>query len=251
MRVREICGIGALVLGLAVAFLLHGRIAAPPVYDGIAIPLQPYNYESPPPSVRNGNKPPESGEATLPIQNGQVAGGGVQTGDAQVIMYFGPGAFKAPPEATSVKCTITPVANPPPPPSGQVIQGNVYNIGCAAQPGGGPVTLSSTFHLTLRLPPGRTNDIQYYDGQSWHKLNTLFAPSGDPYGSVNAPAFGQYAAMVRSGAQGSGGNLFADLGRYLEFYGIIAFVIIFGVIAIIQEVRRRRSQRSARPRAKR
>src|ERR1700732_1266037 len=99
-------GLLALTVGLIATALLHGRIAAPPVYDGIAVPPEPYRWEPPPPNVAAGNKPPLSGEATLPVLNGQVAGGGVQTGDNQVVIYFGAGAFKAPVAATSVKCTI-------------------------------------------------------------------------------------------------------------------------------------------------
>jgi hypothetical protein len=38
------------------------------------------------------------------------------------------------------------------------------------------------------------------------------------------------------------------LGRYAPFYGILAFVILFGVIAVVQEVRRRRHRNLARPR---
>jgi hypothetical protein len=94
----------------------------------------------------------------------------------------------------------------------------------------------------MRIPPGTVNDIRYYDGKTWHNLNTLFAPGGDPYASVNAPGFGEYAAMARSGASTSAGNggFFSNLGRYLEFYGILAFVVIFGIIALLQELRRRR-----------
>lgn len=236
-------GIGALTLGIAAALLLRGQLASPPVYDGIAVPPGPYHWESPPPNLRNGNQPPESGEATLPVQNGQVAGGGVQTSDTQVIIYFGAGTFRAPAGATSIKCTIEPLANPPPPPSGSDIRGNVYRINCVGQPGNGLVTVSNTFHLTLRMPPGPANDIQYNDGTSWRRLTTLFAPQGDPYASVNGPGFGDYALVARSGAQSSGGGILDTLGRYVEFYGILALVVIFGVIAIVQEIRRRRQQR--------
>src|SRR2546423_13707093 len=104
-------GLVALALGLLAAALLHSK-SAPPVFDGIVVPPEPYRWVSPPPSVASGNKPPLPGEVTLPIQNGQVAGGGPQTGDGQVVMFFGPGTFKAPPGAQSVKCTIIPLANP-------------------------------------------------------------------------------------------------------------------------------------------
>jgi hypothetical protein len=238
-------GLAALALGLIAAALLHGRAAAPPVYDGIIVPPEPYRWESPPPNLRAGNKPPLPGEGTLPVSNGQVAGGGIQTADSQVVIYFGPGAFKAPAGATSVKCTIAPDPNPPAPPAGVDLRGNVYRISCVGEPGGGPVTIASTYHLTMRFPPGAFTEIQYSDGSSWRALPTLRSPGGDPYASVNAPTFGEYAATAPTGAPGD--SIFTVLGRYVEFYGILAFVIIFGVIAIIQEVRRRRRNAPAPP----
>ena len=236
-------GLAALALGLIVAALLHGRTAAPPVYDGIAVPPEPYRWESPPPNLAAGNKPPQPGDSTLPVQNGQVAGGGVQTGDNQVVIYFGPGAFNAPAGATGVKCTIVPDADPPGSPAGVEIRGNVYRITCVGAPGGGPVTVVSSYHLTMRFPPGAFKEIQYNDGGGWRALPTLTAPGGDPYASVNAPGFGEYAATAPTGAPGP--SVFSDLGRYLEFYGILAFVILFGAIAIFQEVRRRRHRAPA------
>src|SRR6266853_5030398 len=195
-------GLVALALGLIAAALLHGRIAAPPIYDGIIVPPEPYRWESPPPNLAAGNKRPLPGDATLPIQNGQVAGGGVQTGDNQVVMYFGPGAFNAPAGATGVKCTIAPDPNPPAAPAGVEIRGNVYRVGGVSEPGGGAVTIVSSYHLTLRFPPGAFKEIQYQDSTSWRPLPTLTAPGGDPYASANAPGFGEYAAAAPSGAPG-------------------------------------------------
>jgi hypothetical protein len=231
-------GLLALAVGLIAAAVLHGRITAPPVYDGIIVPPEPYRWESPPPNLASGNKSPLPGEATLPLLNGQVSGGGVQTGDNQVVIYFGPGAFKAPAGATEVKCTIAPDPNPPAPPPGVEIRGNVYRIGCVGEPAGGPVTVVSSYHLTLRFPPGAFKEIQFNDGNGWRALPTLTAPGGDPYASVNAPGFGEYAATAPSGAAAP--SIFSNLGRYLEFYGILGFVILFGAIAVFQEIRRRR-----------
>ncbi|HEY9288972.1 MAG TPA: hypothetical protein VIT43_13220 [Candidatus Dormibacteraeota bacterium] len=242
MRAHRL-GLLVLLLGVVGAALLHG-IGAPPVYDGISVPPAPYCYQSPPPNLANGNCTPKGGQSTLPAPGGSVAGGGVQTDDAQVITFWGPGTLRAPSGATGVKCTITPVADPPSPPSGLEIRGNVYSIKCVGQPGNGTVTLTSTFHLTLRIPPGTVNDIRYWDGQTWHNLTTLFAPGGDPFASVNAPGLGEYAAMARNGASTSS-SPFSDLSRYLEFLGILALVVIFGVIALVQEIRRRRQLRAS------
>jgi hypothetical protein len=182
--------------------------------------------------------------------NGQVAGGGVNTDDSQAVIYFGPGTFKAPSGTQTVKCTIEPDPNPPPPPAGVEIRGNVSRIGCVAQPGGAPVTLASSYHLTLRFPPGAFKEIQYNDGSGWRALPTLRASGGDPYASVNAPGFGEYAATAPAGAAASGDSIVTILARYAPFYGILAFVIVFGAIAVIQEVRRRRRRAPATSRKK-
>jgi hypothetical protein len=245
---RHRLGLGALILGLTAALLVHGHLPAPPVYDGIVVPPQPYRWESPPPNLRNGNQPPLGGQATLPVNNGQVAGGGLQTDDNQAVIYFVSGIFKAAAGASSIKCSIEPLANPPAPPPGIDIRGNVYHISCVAQPGNGPVTATGGYHLTLRLPPGPFKEIQYNDGTSWRALPTLRAPGGDPFASVNAPGFGDYAATAPNGSQAGGESVFTLLSRYLEFFGILAFVIIFGVIAVVQEVRRRRHRQPTRVR---
>jgi hypothetical protein len=181
---------------------------------------------------------------TLALAKGQVAGATLGTDDNQAAIYFGPGTFKAPAGTQTVKCTIAPDPNPPPPPPGVDLRGNVYRIGCVAQPGGAPLTLASTYHLTLRFPPGAFKEIQLNDGSGWRALTTLRSPGGDPYASVNAPGFGEYAATAPVGATAPAESIFTVLGRYAEFYGILALVIIFGLIAIVQEVRRRRHQQT-------
>jgi hypothetical protein len=235
-RIRLI-GLAALALGLAAAAVLHSA-RVPPIYDGIITPPEPYRWVSPPPNLKAGNQPPLSGEQTIPVNNGKVAGGGVQTADNQVIMFFGVGYFTAPANARSATCRIEPDTNPPVMPSGVDLRGNVYRVNCVAQPDSGAIRVATAFHLTLRFPPGAFKEIHYYDGSSWRALTTLRAPAGDPYASVNAPGFGEYAATAPSGASG-GENIFSVLGRYVEFYGILAFVLLFGLIAVIQELRRR------------
>ena len=153
-------------------------------------------------------------------------------------MFFGAGYFTAPTGARSATCSIEPDRNPPAMPAGIDLRGNVYRVNCVAQPDNGRVTVAKPYHLTLRFPPGAFKDIWYYDGAAWRALTTLRAAAGDPYASVTAPGFGEYAATAPSGASG-GESIFTVLGRYLEFYGILAFVLIFGLIAVIQELRRR------------
>jgi len=241
MTAARKAGIAALAVGVMAALLLHGRGSAPPVFDGIVVPPAPYHWESPPPDLRAGNTPPSPGEATFPVQNGQVAGGSLQTSDNQVVLYFGVGLLKVSSSAQSVRCTVTPITSPPAAPAGAQTRGNVYQIGCVEQPGGAALQANGTFHLTLRYPPGPFQEIQMYDGTIWHALPTTKAPGGDPYAGAVPSAFGDFVATAPAGAQGPG--ILSFLGRYVEFYGILAFVIVFGVIAVIQEIRRRRKAR--------
>ncbi len=221
-------GLAALAVGLVAAAVLHGQRTVPPIFDGIILPAAPYN------------QPGQPGKITYPVANGQVGGGGFQTNDNQVVMYFAPGVLIPPPGAQAMDCAITAVTGPPAAPHGALIRGNVYQVRCVGQPGSGTVTVTGTYHLTLRFPPGAFKEIQFYDGSAWQPLTTLRSPAGDPYASVNAPAFGDFAATAPPGAGGD--SILTILGRYIEFYGILGFVIVFGVIAIIQEVRRRRKQ---------
>jgi hypothetical protein len=242
-------GILALFVGLLAVLLLHGRTVAPPIFDGIVVPPSPYHWESPPPDLRSGNVQPSGGESSFPVHNGQVAGGSLQTGDAQVVIYFGVGFLTVSSSAQSVRCTVTPLSSPPAPPAGTQIRGNVYSFQCVEQPSGAALTPHGTFHLTLRYPTGPFKQVDYYDGSSWHALQTTQASGGNPFAGATPSAFGDYAATAPNGAQGP--NIFTFLGRYLEFYGILAFVIVFGVIAIIQEVRRRKKQAARNPRGAR
>jgi hypothetical protein len=229
-----------LVVGLALATLARGH-GVPPVYDGIGIPPEPYRWESPPPNFRGGNKPPLSGAQSVSVRHGQVDGGTVRTGDNQVVIYFGQGAFVAPAGSTTVTCAIVPDPNPPALPTGVALRGNVYRITCAAQPGGASATAVSTYQLTMRFPPGAFKEIQYDDGRGWRPLSTHLSSGGEPYAGAAARGFGEFAATAPTGAQ-SGDSIFGTLSRYVEFYGILAFVMLFGVIAIVQEIRRRQKQ---------
>jgi hypothetical protein len=59
------------------------------------------------------------------------------------------------------------------------------------------------------------------------------------------------AAPAPRGAAAPGESIFSVLGRYLEFWGILAFVILFGAIAVIQQLRRRRRRAPVSPKRQR
>jgi hypothetical protein len=226
----------ALVIGLAVAVLLpSGPRSA--LYDGLPLPQAPYRYVNPPPDLASSNQPPGSGQATLPVQNGQVPGGGVQTSDGQVLVYFGVGALGASSSAQSATIRVDPVTDPPAPPAGSQIRGNVYRVSGTEQPSGAAVTVVHGYNITMRYPPGPFKELQFYDGTSWHALRTT-SVNGNPYAGATPTALGQIAATAPAGAGGE--SLFTILARLVESYGLLAFIIVFGGIAVAQEIRRRR-----------
>jgi hypothetical protein len=229
------------LLGLTLAIVLHGG-GRPPLYDGLPLPETPYRYVNPPPDMAASNQPPESGQTTLPVENGQVPGGGMQTGDGQVLVFFGLGALRASSSAKTVTLRIDPVTDPPAPPSGSQIRGNVYRISGTELPGGAAVTVIHGYNITMRYPPGPFKELQLYDGSEWHALPTTTV-SNNPYAGAVPTAFAEIAATAPAGARGE--TLFAILARIVEGYGLLLFIVVFGSIAVWQEVRRRRRGRES------
>lgn len=226
----------AVAVGLGLASLAHSPNELP-LYDGLPVP-SPYRYVSPPPDLGPSNQRPLPGEATLSVENGQVSGGGAQTGDDQVLVFFGLGALRASSRATSVTIRIDPVTDPPPAPRGSQIRGNVYRISGTEQPGGAPVTVVHGFNVTMQYPLGPLRELQFYDGSSWHALRTQVDITSR-YVRATPTAFGEIAATAEPS-----GFLNALLGM-IASYGLLAFLVVFGGIAVWHEVRRRRRSRDS------
>lgn len=232
----------ALALGLSLAALLRWAVPSPPLFDGLPLPEAPYAYCSPPPNLKSSNQQPGSGQTDFPVQNGVVAGGSVQTDDAapQVILFIGVDAIKVAPGAVSARVSIVPLcSNPPPPPKGAGIRGNVYRISAVEEPSGRPATIAALYHLTMRVPPGPFNHLQLYDSATWHPLATSLAPGGNPYAGATLTRTGDVAATAIPG----GGSPISAVLNWLGSFGVLALVILFGIIALVQEIRRRRDRK--------
>lgn len=238
---RRRLGWSTLALGLLLAALAHGAVRAPALFDGLILPEVPYNYCHPPTNLTSSNQPPQSGQAAFPVLGGKVAGGGVQTGDSQVVVFFGLGALQVSAAASSVSVTVDPVCNQPPsPPPGFRMHGNVYRIAAVEQPGGQPARLNGTYNVTMRYPPGPSPQLQFFDGSTWHPLKTALAGGGNLYAGAALTALGEIAATAPQGAGAD--SVLTILARNLASFGILALVIVFGIIAVIQEIRRRRTR---------
>jgi hypothetical protein len=222
----------AVIAGLILTGLLHPRFG-PPMYEGAVGPEAPYRYVNPPGDLAASNQPALSGQTTLPVQNGEVQGGGVQTSDGQVLVYFGLGALRAASGAQTITLRIDPVTDPPPPPAGSQIRGNVYRIAATVDPGGAAPIIVRGYNVSMRYPPGPFTELQLYDGSTWHPLRSAIV-GGRPYAGATATAFGEMAATAKPS------GWLTTVLAVLESYGLLAFIIVFGGIAVAQEIRRRR-----------
>jgi hypothetical protein len=116
-----------LVLALcAVAYVLAAWMVSPGFFDGLAPPA-PYHWVSPAPDFRSTNKPPESGQATVPVKAGAAQSGHVATADSQASISFPAQTFEVPSDGSSITVAVKPAAIFPDL-GGIEAAGNVYSI---------------------------------------------------------------------------------------------------------------------------
>jgi hypothetical protein len=163
MRARAAWGTGGVLLVLAARLAVP---AAPPIYDSIPIPVEPYHYCNPPRNLAAGNKQPPDGKATLQASGNSSALGSVQTGDSQVLAFFPKGALQAA-AATSYKIALEPNCQPPSPPPKNKIVGNAYDLVVLGEPGDLPVQFLMQSQVLVRTPPVPYTSVQLYFGGSW------------------------------------------------------------------------------------
>src|SRR5579862_2682612 len=158
--VRRRAALASIVVGLALAFATAatGRLAGPPLYDGVT-QVEPYVWLDPPPN-HPGN--PSSGAATLPVKGGSSP---LVTVATQELM---------PPATTSLQVSITPVQPTALPTDGHIL-GNVYRILVTTQ-AGSPVTApaSAKVSVILMAPDPTTTQatMGLFANGTWTTLDT-------------------------------------------------------------------------------
>lgn len=223
--------------GLALVLIVQGSgRAGLPLYDGLPLPQPAYRYVLPPKSLVSSNQEPLAAETQLGAREGKVLAGALQTGDRQMAASFAVGALSTSPEVQSVRIRVEPDRAPPPPPAGAIIHGNVYRVSATTQPAGAPVRVERPFQIALRFPPGPFQELQWFDGSDWHPLRTERDRS-NPYARAALPGLGEVAATAPPGARDV--TFFEVLARVLEGYGVVAAILIFSLVAITHEIRRR------------
>ena len=231
----------ATALGLLVlAWLAAPHWSTPPLYDGVALPDEPYRYVSAPPHAAK-TPPPGSatGHATVVNGRSQVTYIGSGEQGPQVQLVIDKNAAALPPDATVTDVRAQPLA-PTTQPTDATIWGNVYRLTATSDKG--PVQIHGTIadtEIILRAPTGPTPQavMEYNDGTGWHRLPS--ARIGNDIYSAPIPAIGDYALATLPGqpqpvpatTAGNGGG--GGLDGWILIPGI-ALLVLIAVIAAIR-----------------
>lgn len=234
------------VLAIPAAVLLAGWItgvfdSAPPIYDGIALPVEPYRYLQPPPGLAT-TAPPSAASETISLPEAA----GAQTVELttsenppQATVIFSTGAFDAP-VGERIVVRVAPVPPPVRPRRGD-IDGNDYEVTATGPGPGGPLTdlrLRPGQVVTVALratgAPGRPT-LDHLDRGVWRSLATTQVP-GAEY-SVSTGLLGQFSLVIPPGSAGGGGGSGVITGAVAGG----AILLLAGILVI--RVRGRGAQR--------
>jgi hypothetical protein len=149
---------------------------APPLYDGLGFPDEPYRWVAPPAGQTRTPQPPTPASATIEVSGGESGPARAFSGEQgpQVAFAVADGAFTAPSGATAIEMTAVPEAVPAAEPAGGVVVSNLYRL--SATSGGTPVPLaaSATVVVNLRADRATTQSVvvSAWDGTSWTQIPT-------------------------------------------------------------------------------
>ncbi|MDQ6649764.1 MAG: hypothetical protein M3Z02_06570 [Actinomycetota bacterium] len=192
---------------LAAAALAAGWLlapSAPPLYDGIGFPDEPYRLVAAPagPGLP-ATPPPTEARDSSPVVNGtnsrQVLAQSAEQGP-QVLVSVSVSVLRPPAGATAVEVSARPLAPTEQPGDGRIV-GNVYRVTAGA--GGQQVPIDDRSGLSvivLRAPAGGPGIVLEYrpEGGSWKRLGTA-AVGADIYQSQLLGA-GDYALAALTAA---------------------------------------------------
>lgn len=245
--VPRVLVVALLLLGLGWAAAPH---SAPPIYDGIGNPDDPYRFVVNPAGYHN-NKAPSVAKSSASVTGGKA--GGIQAASIeqapQVTIAIPADRLQAP-GAKSVSVTAK-AAQPLPAPDGEFLWSNVYAVtatgGAELHSGIPPAT------ITLRAATAQKESptIEYYGSGGWQHLKTIPATPGsqDIY---QAPLehLGKYAVFgstkldVAQINLGGGEDPASNKGIIIALIAVALVIVLF----VIGERRRSKARRAARAR---
>ncbi|HEY8302267.1 MAG TPA: hypothetical protein VIG48_10235 [Jatrophihabitans sp.] len=231
--------VAALVV-LALGWLLAPRFA-PPVYDGVGFPDEPYRFVVAPSDAKT-HKAPTTATDQVPVTKGTAAAAVLNSAEQapQVSVLIPTGRLQAPAGATRIALHAKPIP-PMAAPSGDSLWSNVYDVGAddpkvALHDSSPPATITLRAASAQRPYP----KIERYAGGRWTPVKTV--PVGQDIYQATLPALGDYAVVGTSplvvGAKA--GSSTTSRSGVIIFVG--AVVVVLGLIVIGVVRRRRRTE---------
>jgi hypothetical protein len=227
---------------LALGWLVAPRWA-PPVYDGVGFPDEPYRFVVPPAGAPT-TKAPTTATRVVPVTKGTAAAATLSSAEQapQIAILIPTDRLQAPAGTKQFVLRATPV-RPIAAPSGGYFWSDVYDVAASDS----NVTMrdaSPPATITMRAATAQRPDptIERYFGGTWTKVDT--AKVGNDIYQATLPGLGKYAVIGSSALDVSqlNGNAASKNGGTSATGVIIAVAaIVVVIVLVVIGIRRRRS----------
>lgn len=170
-------GLVLLLAVLAVAAVVVARPPhAPPLYDGLGFPDEPYRWVVPPPGAARTQLLPTDAEVRVPVRSGASAAAQALSGEQgpQVAVAVRDGALAAPDGATTISLHAIPRPVPATAPDrGQVVS-NLYDITATVGNTAVPLSPGKTVLVNMRAESATTRAVVIcrWTGTRWDQIPT-------------------------------------------------------------------------------
>jgi hypothetical protein len=207
--------------------------SAPPLYDGVGFPDQPYRFVVAPSGAKTG-KAPTTATRTVPVIKGVAGPASAASAEQapQVSVLIPTGRLIAPAGAKQIVLHAAPV-RPIAAPQGKYLWSNVYDVAATTSvslhDGSPPATITLRAATAQRPYP----TIERFAGGTWTTLTT--APIGNDIYQATLPSLGRYAVVGSSPLDFS-----ARSGTTYMGILVIAAAVLVVVVLVVIGVRRRR-----------
>jgi hypothetical protein len=228
--------IGLAVLGLG--WLLAPRFA-PPVYDGVGFPDEPYRFVVRPSDAQT-TKTPTTATRLVPVTRGTAGAASLASAEQapQVAVLIPTGRLQAPAGTRQISMLAKPV-RPITAPSGSYLWSNVYDVTATdsrvrLKDGNPPATITLRAASAQRPYPS----VEYYTKGTWTAVKTV--PVGRDIYQATLPTLGAYAVvgskpLVVGAKAGTGSTSRTGI---IIFVAAVAVVIVLIVLGILRRRRR-------------
>jgi hypothetical protein len=222
--------------GLVLAWLVAP--AAPPLYDGVGFPDEPYRYVSRPAGNLPVTQPPGAVARRMPVVSGDTTDGFNSSSDEQgpqISVFVPTGTLRAPKGAHSILLRAEPRA-PDGPADGGTADGNVYRITATSDAGSPSVAATADkieviIRATTARQPGPVMEYRKLGARSWTRLPT--SRYGNDVYAAAARGFGDYALVFAHSPPGASRPASRTGASRYTFALIVAGLILLLGAAVI------------------